>query len=88
MQALAPCTGPSIEDEACGAFPGSAGIYLPAADNKTDIYLPAADNKIDIARKGRRSTTVQAGKMPALPGEETGRSRRGSRSASEAQRQP
>ena len=38
--------------------PGSAGIYLPAADNKTDIYLPAADNRIDIARLNNRGPSA------------------------------
>ena len=47
--------------------PGSAGIYLPAADNKTDIYPPRAGGP-RMNEPRRRPTIVHAGKMPAFPG--------------------
>ena len=47
--------------------PGSAGIYLPAADNKTDIYLPVADNKIDIARMNNRGPSAHCGQDARAP---------------------
>ena len=49
------------------ASPGSAGIYLPAADNKTDIYLPVADNKIDIARLNSRGPSARCGQDARAP---------------------
>ena len=49
------------------ASPGSAGIYLPAADDKTDIYLPVADNKIDIARLNNRGPSARCGQDARAP---------------------